>query len=149
MLPDSGSCNIRAGYNDAIWYSSMPVVPGATSATGYALYSIRMTAPAANGNGNTLMQIIFQCTFSSADDDRGEVYVDDVSLISVGGCEAYPSTGLIIENGGLEIQATGDSTYAWFGTKGVTIKGRTNNPSDPQPFSGNNFMSVLVHVCQP
>ncbi|WZH50062.1 DAN4-like protein [Fusarium acuminatum] len=138
-LPDNGQCYITFGYNDAVAYEFVQVNSGATSSTGYTINSIRFTMP----SGNLLLQIIFYCDYYSGNQQLGSVFVDDTALVKVGGCEAYPVTGALIENPGFEIQATEDSTYAWFGTKGVSIRaGSTAN--GPSPNSGDNFLYVQL-----
>lgn len=134
-LPDNGRCYISGGYNDAVLYTGAEVKSGATSSTGYTIYSVRFNMP----SGNVLLQIVFYCDYNSGNQQLGSVFVDDTALIKVGGCEAYPVTGALIENPSFEIQATEDSTYAWFGTKGMSIRaGSTDN--GPSPNSGNNFL---------
>jgi hypothetical protein len=134
-LPDNGQCYMYGGYNDQIGFQTAAINFGATSSTGYTLYSARFTMPA----GNLLLQIVFFCDYSSGNTVLGSVYVDDTALIKVGGCEAYPVTGALIENPSFEIQATEDSTYAWFGTNGMRI--RAGSTADgPSPNSGNNFL---------
>ncbi|KAH6951990.1 hypothetical protein DER45DRAFT_529374 [Fusarium avenaceum] len=138
-LPDNGQCYITFGYNDAVVYDYAKVNSGATSSTGYTINSIRFTMP----SGDILLQIIFYCDYYSGNQQLGSVFVDDTALIKVGGCEAYPVTGALIENPSFEIQATEDSTYAWFGTKGMSIRaGSTDN--GPSPNSGNNFLYVQL-----
>ncbi|ENH63674.1 hypothetical protein FOC1_g10004282 [Fusarium oxysporum f. sp. cubense race 1] len=136
-LPDSGRCYINGGYSDLVGFSAAEVKFGATSSTGYTLYSVRFEMPA----GSIVLQIVFVC--DGNDLEVGSVYVDDTALIRVGGCEAYPVTGALIENPSFEIQATEDSTYAWFGTKGMTI--RAGSTADgPSPNSGDNFLYVQL-----
>ncbi|KAH7259046.1 uncharacterized protein BKA55DRAFT_735883 [Fusarium redolens] len=138
-LPDNGQCYMYGGYNDQIGFQTAAINFGATSSTGYTLYSARFTMPA----GNLLLQIVFFCDYSSGNTVLGSVYVDDTALIKVGGCEAYPVTGALIENPSFEIQATEDSTYAWFGTNGMRI--RAGSTADgPSPNSGNNFLYVQL-----
>ena len=118
--------------NSAITYFT--VAFGATSSTGYTISSGRFTMP----DGDVRISIVFFCGALDGQQLQGSVYVDDTALIKVGGCEAYPETGAIIENPSFEIQATEDSTYAWFGTSGVTIEAaKTNGPS---PQTGNNYL---------
>ncbi|KAF4441055.1 hypothetical protein FACUT_3084 [Fusarium acutatum] len=137
-LPDSGECYIYAGYND-LGFQARTLDFGATSSTGYTLYSVRFRMPA----GNMLMQIVFYCDYEDDNTVLGSVYVDDTALIRVGGCEAYPVTGALIENPSFEIQATDDSTYAWFGTNGMTI--RAGSTADgPSSNSGDNFLYVQL-----
>lgn len=134
-LPDNGQCYIYGGYNDAIAFPHTEVEFGATSSTGYTIYSARFPMPA----DDLLLQIVFYCNYNSGNQQLGSVYIDDTALIKVGGCEAYPVTGALIENPSFEIRATGDSSYAWFGTNGMTIKaGSTSNGFSPN--SGNNYL---------
>ncbi|KAI1011764.1 hypothetical protein LB503_004676 [Fusarium chuoi] len=87
--------------------------------------------------------IVFYCQYNDGNTILGSVYVDDTALIRVGGCEAYPVTGALIENPSFEIQATEDSTYAWFGTNGMKIRaGSTTN--GPSPNSGDNYLYVQL-----
>ncbi|KAF5669492.1 hypothetical protein FCIRC_9261 [Fusarium circinatum] len=137
-LPDSGTCYMFAGYND-LGFQQTTIDFGATSSTGYTLYSVRFAMPA----GNLLLQIVFYCEYNDDNTVLGAVYVDDTALIKVGGCEAYPVTGALIENPSFEIQATDDSTYAWFGTNGMKI--RAGSTADgPSPNSGDNFLYVQL-----
>lgn len=134
-LPDNGKCYIYGGYNDDIGFPLAEVKSGATSSTGYTLYSARFPMP----DGDLLLQIVFYCNYNGGNQQLGSVYVDDTALIKVGGCEAYPMTGALIENPSFEIRATGDSSYAWFGTNGMAIKaGSTSNGFSPD--SGNNYL---------
>ncbi|ESU17597.1 hypothetical protein FGSG_13851 [Fusarium graminearum PH-1] len=138
-LPDNGQCYIYGGYNDAIAFPHTEVEFGATSSTGYTIYSARFPMPA----DDLLLQIVFYCNYNSGNQQLGSVYIDDTALIKVGGCEAYPVTGALIENPSFEIRATGDSSYAWFGTNGMTIKaGSTSNGFSPN--SGNNYLYVQL-----
>lgn len=66
--------------------------------------------------------------------------MDDATITPTALCDEYPGTGLFIENGGLEMEAPKDSTYAWFGSDGVAIKAGTSDPNEPQPRAGNNFL---------
>ncbi|PNP76527.1 hypothetical protein FNYG_09946 [Fusarium nygamai] len=137
-LPDSGQCYIYAGYN-GLGFQARTLDFGATSSTGYTLYSVRFRMPA----GDMLMQIVFYCDYNDDNTELGSVYVDDTALIRVGGCEAYPVTGALIENPSFEIQATDDSNYAWFGTNGMRI--RAGSTADgPSPNSGDNFLYVQL-----
>ncbi|KAM0475750.1 hypothetical protein ACHAP7_007247 [Fusarium lateritium] len=134
-LPDNGKCYITGGYNDAVAFTAAEVKSGATSSTGYTIFSVRFTMP----SGDLNLQIIFYCTYNNGNQQLGSVYVDDTALIKVGGCEAYPVTGALIENPSFEIRATEDSTYAWFGTNGMAINaGSTSN--GPSPNTGNNYL---------
>lgn len=134
VLPDNGECYIYGGYNDNTNLGRSKIEFGATSSTGYTIYSKRFLMP----SGNLNLQIVFFCQTVNGQQLQGSVFVDDTALIKVGGCEAYPETGAIIENPSFEIQATEDSTYAWFGTSGVTIEAaKTNGPS---PQTGNNYL---------
>ncbi|KAF5637887.1 hypothetical protein F52700_4590 [Fusarium sp. NRRL 52700] len=138
-LPDNGQCWMYGGYNDAIGFQLADIDFGATSSTGYTLYSARFTMPA----GNLLLQIVFYCQYNDGNTVLGSVYVDDTALIKVAGCEAYPVTGALIENPSFEIQATDDSTYAWFGTNSMKI--RAGSTADgPSPNSGDNFLYVQL-----
>ncbi|KAG5774941.1 hypothetical protein H9Q73_011381, partial [Fusarium xylarioides] len=138
-LPDNGQCWMYGGYNDAVGFPLANIQFGATSSTGYTIYSARFKMPA----GNLLLQMVFYCQYNSGNTVLGSVYVDDTALIRVGGCEAYPVTGALIENPSFEIQATDDSTYAWFGINGMTI--RAGSTSDgPSPNSGDNFLYVQL-----
>ncbi|KAF5252815.1 hypothetical protein FANTH_2139 [Fusarium anthophilum] len=137
-LPDSGQCYMYAGYNN-LGFEEVTLDFGATSSTGYTLYSVRFAMPA----GNMLLQIVFYCDYNDDNTVLGSVYVDDTALIRVGGCEAYPVTGALIENPSFEIQATDDSTYAWFGTNGMTIKAGST-AGGPSPNSGDNFLYVQL-----
>ncbi|QPC80161.1 hypothetical protein HYE68_010913 [Fusarium pseudograminearum] len=138
-LPDNGRCYIYGGYNDDIGFPLAEVKSGATSSTGYTLYSARFPMP----DGDLLLQIVFYCNYNGGNQQLGSVYVDDTALIKVGGCEAYPVTGALIENPSFEIRATGDSSYAWFGTDGMAIKaGSTSNGFSPN--SGNNYLYVQL-----
>ncbi|KAF5582961.1 hypothetical protein FPANT_8296 [Fusarium pseudoanthophilum] len=137
-LPDAGECYIYAGYND-LGFQARTLDFGATSSTGYTIYSVRFAMPA----GNMLMQIVFYCDYEDDNTQLGSVYVDDTALIRVSGCEAYPVTGALIENPSFEIQATDDSTYAWFGTNGMKI--RAGSTADgPSPNTGDNFLYVQL-----
>ncbi|KAF4342301.1 hypothetical protein FBEOM_3708 [Fusarium beomiforme] len=138
-LPDSGQCYMYGGYNDQIAFTWASINFGATSSTGYTLYSARFNMP----SGDLLLQIVFFCDYNNGNTQLGSVYVDDTALIKVGGCEAYPVTGALIENPSFEIQATDDSTYAWFGNNGMTIKAGSTNDG-PSPNSGNNFLYVQL-----
>ncbi|KAF4963626.1 hypothetical protein FSARC_8372 [Fusarium sarcochroum] len=135
-LPDNGQCYITGGYNDNTVYQAAEVNLDATSSTGYSIFSVRFQMPA----GPLLLQIILYCDYSTGNQEPGAVYVDDTALIRVGGCEAYPKTGALIENPSFEIRATEDSAYAWFGTNGMTIKAGTEDANGPSPNSGNNFL---------
>ncbi|UZP43017.1 hypothetical protein NXS19_010833 [Fusarium pseudograminearum] len=138
-LPDNGRCYIYGGYNDAIAFPHTEVEFGATSSTGYTIYSARFPMPA----NDLLLQIVFYCNYNAGNQQLGSVYIDDTALIKVGGCEAYPMTGALIENPSFEIRATGDSSYAWFGTNGMAIK--AGSASDGfSPNSGNNYLYVLL-----
>ncbi|EYB29125.1 hypothetical protein FG05_13851 [Fusarium graminearum] len=138
-LPDNGQCYIYGGYNDAIAFPHTEVEFGATSSTGYTIYSARFPMPA----DDLLLQIVFYCNYNGGNQQLGSVYIDDTALIKVGGCEAYPVTGALIENPSFEIRATGDSSYAWFGTNGMTIKaGSTSNGFSPN--GGNNYLYVQL-----
>ncbi|KAM0377569.1 hypothetical protein ACHAPY_006739 [Fusarium culmorum] len=138
-LPENGRCYIYGGYNDDIGFTLAEVKSGATSSTGYTLYSARFPMP----DGDLLLQIVFYCNYNNGNQQLGSVYVDDTALIQVGGCEAYPVTGALIENPSFEIRATGDSSYAWFGTDGMVIKGgSTSNGFSPN--SGNNYLYVQL-----
>lgn len=135
-LPDNGQCYIYSiiNYgNNAVTYDT--VAFGATSSTGYTIASGRFTMP----QGDVRISIIFICDESNGQQLQGSVYVDDTALIQVGGCEAYPETGALIENPSFETRATDDSTYAWFGTSGVSIKAGTT-ADGPSPNTGNNFL---------
>ncbi|KAM0345822.1 hypothetical protein ACHAPU_006175 [Fusarium lateritium] len=136
-LPDSGQCYISGGYNDAVLYTGAEVEFGATSSTGYTIYSVRFTMP----SGDLNLQIVFYCDYNSENTQEGSVFVDDTALIKVGGCDAYPATGALIENPSFEIRATEDSTYAWFGTTGMAIKAGST-ADGPSPNSGNNYLYV-------
>ncbi|KAJ4123153.1 hypothetical protein NW768_009681 [Fusarium equiseti] len=136
-LPDNGECSIYGGYNDRINLGIDRVNFGATSSTGYTIYSKRFIMPA----DDLLLQIVFLCSSSNGQQLQGSVFVDDTALIKVGGCEAYPETGALIENPSFETQATEDSTYAWFGTSGVSIKAGTT-PNGPSPNTGNNYLYI-------
>lgn len=123
------------GYNDQVGFPLANIDFGATSSTGYTIYSARFQMPA----GSLLLQMVFYCQYNDGNTVLGSVYVDDTALIRVGGCEAYPVTGALIENPSFEIQATEDSTYAWFGTNGMEI--RAGSTADgPSPNSGDNFL---------
>ncbi|KAF5722370.1 hypothetical protein FMUND_2882 [Fusarium mundagurra] len=137
-LPDAGECYMYAGYNN-LGFQPRTLDFGATSSTGYTLYSVRFRMPA----GNMLFQIVFYCDYEDDNTVLGSVYVDDTALIRVGGCEAYPVTGALIENPSFEIQATDDSTYAWFGTNGMTIRAGST-AGGPSPNSGDNFLYVQL-----
>jgi hypothetical protein len=134
-LPDNGQCYITGGYNDAVAFTAAQVTLGATSSTGYTIFSARFTMP----GGNLNLQIIFYCDYNEGNQQLGSVYVDDTALIKVGGCEAYPVTGALIENPSFEIRATEDSTYAWFGTNGMAIKAGST-ADGPSPNSGDNYL---------
>ena len=134
-MPSNGECVVYTDYNYRDYYADAELTTESPYPTGYNIYSIRFVPD----TSNPVMQIGFYCE-TTTDDDQASVYIDDVSLTSLGGCEAYPSTGAFIENPSFEIRATEDSTYAWFGTSGVTIKAGTSNENDPQPLSGNNFL---------
>lgn len=136
-LPDNSRCTIFAGYNYENFYHQAEVNFDSTSASGYTIYSIPFTAQ----HDNPAMSIWIYCETNHLYDE-GIVLIDDASVISLDGCEAYPSTNSFIENPSMEIQATEDSTYAWFGTNGVTMKARSSVASDPQPREGDNFMLV-------
>ncbi|RGP70211.1 hypothetical protein FSPOR_4111 [Fusarium sporotrichioides] len=138
-LPDNGRCYIYGGYNDAIGFTAAEVKFGATSSTGYTIFSARFAMPA----GDLLLQIVFYCNYNNGNQQLGSVYVDDTALIKVGGCEAYPVTGALIENPSFEIRATEDSSYAWFGTNGMTIKAGSTSDG-PSPNSGNNYLYVQL-----
>ncbi|KAF5671410.1 DAN4-like protein [Fusarium heterosporum] len=138
-LPDNGQCYITGGYNDAVQYTAAEVNSGATSSTGYTIFSVRFTMP----SGNLLLQIVFYCDYYNGNSQLGSVFVDDTALIKVGGCDAYPATGALIENPSFEIRATEDSTYAWFGTNGMSIKAGST-PNGPSPRSDNNYLYVQL-----
>ncbi|VTT60198.1 unnamed protein product [Fusarium fujikuroi] len=138
-LPDNGQCWMYGGYNDQVGFPLANINFGATSSTGYTIYSARFQMPA----GDLLLQMVFYCQYNDGNTVLGSVYVDDTALIRVGGCEAYPVTGALIENPSFEIQATEDSTYAWFGTNGMEI--RAGSTADgPSPNSGDNFLYVQL-----
>lgn len=134
-LPDNGGCTVFAGYNYEAYYYEAEVNFDSPFASGYNLYSIRFTAQ----HDNPAMSIWVYCETNNSNDE-GIVLIDDASVISLDGCDAYPSTNSFIENPSMEIQATQDSTYAWFGTNGVTMKATSAVASDPQPREGDNFM---------
>ncbi|KAF9769711.1 hypothetical protein IL306_012802 [Fusarium sp. DS 682] len=138
-LPDNGQCYIYGGYNFDTAYYWESVNFGATSSTGYTLYSVRFNMP----SGNLNLNIVFFCDYNDGNTQLGSVYVDDTALIKVGGCEAYPVIGVLIENPSFEVQATDDSTYAWFGNNGMTIKAGSTTDG-PSPHSGNNFLYVQL-----
>lgn len=134
-LPTNGICYVLGSLNDEVAFTWVEVNDEATSVTGYTIYSVRFQMPP----GSLLLQVVLTCEYNGTP-TLGEVYIDDTALIRIAGCEAYPVTGSIIENPSLEIQATEDSTYAWFGTSGVSIQAGTQNANEPQPFTGNNFL---------
>ncbi|XEU94956.1 hypothetical protein FSHL1_000240 [Fusarium sambucinum] len=137
-LPDNGRCYIYGGYSDAVRYSNAEVKDGATSSTGYTIYSLRFVMPASD---NFYLQIVFYCDYNNGNQQLGSVYVDDTALIQVGGCEAFPVTGARIENPSFEVRSTEDSTYAWFGNNGMAI--RAGSTADgPSPNSGDNYLYV-------
>ncbi|KAF5000358.1 hypothetical protein FGRMN_1826 [Fusarium graminum] len=138
-LPNNGRCYISGGYNDAVSYTAAEVKSGATSSTGYTGYTVRFSMP----SGSLLLQIIFYCDYYNGNSQLGSVFVDDTALIKVGGCDAYPVTGALIENPSFEIRATEDSTYAWFGTKGMSIKAG-NTANGPSPRTDNNYLYVQL-----
>ncbi|KAF4457136.1 hypothetical protein F53441_924 [Fusarium austroafricanum] len=138
-LPNNGQCYISGGYN-YLAYPWAPVKFGATSSTGYTIFSARFTMP----SGPFTLQIFMYCDYNDGNTEPGAVYVDDTALIRVGGCEAYPKTGALIENPSFEIRATDDSTYAWFGTNGMTIKAGAEDGNGPVPQSGNNFAYIQL-----
>ncbi|KAH6980230.1 hypothetical protein EDB82DRAFT_539859 [Fusarium venenatum] len=139
-LPDNGKCYIYGGYSDAIRYPNAEVKAGATSSTGYTIYSVRFEMPASD---NFFLQIVFYCDYNNGNQQLGSVYVDDTALIQVGGCEAFPVTGARIENPSFEVRSTEDSTYAWFGNNGMVIQAGST-VDGPSPNSGNNYLYVQL-----
>ncbi|OBS20005.1 hypothetical protein FPOA_11727 [Fusarium poae] len=139
-LPDNGKCYIFGGYNDAVRYSNAEVKAGATSSTGYTIYSVRFVMPATD---DFFLQIAFYCDYNDGNEQLGSVYVDDTALIQVGGCEAFPVTGALIENPSFEIRTTEDSTYAWFGNNGMVIRA-SGAADEPSANSGDNYLYVQL-----